>query len=178
MTARHEALRTTFPEVEGVPVQRIAADAVVPLRWVDFSGLPAEQGRAALVALSEQQAHEPFDLRNGPVLRIVVARMAPREHVFLFAAHHILAEGWGMDVFATELGSAAHEARVQGREADLPALRIQYADFAAWQRRWLASGRAERQLAYWRDTLGGGHAVLDLPTDTRVRLCRTWPAIR
>jgi amino acid adenylation domain-containing protein/non-ribosomal peptide synthase protein (TIGR01720 family) len=164
MTRRHEALRTTFPEVDGVPVQRIAAEAEVPLDWVDFSALPAEQRHASLAALRERQAHQPFDLRNGPTLRIVVARMAPDEHVLLLTAHHILAEGWGMDVYAAELGHL-YEAHVQSRDADLPALRIQYADFAAWQRQWLASGQAARQLAYWRDALRGGQAVLDLPAD-------------
>ncbi len=157
---RHEALRTTFPEsgpeIGGRPVQRIAPPTSVPLSVIDLSGLPEEE-REAERRLREE-AGRPFDLRQGPVVRAALLRLGERDHVALLTLHHIVSDGWSMGVLVREL-SALYTG------SPLPDLPIQYADYAEWQREWLAGGVLEAQLAWWRERLEGVPAVLELPTD-------------
>src|SRR6185312_10645165 len=89
---------------------------------------------------------------------------AQSEHVLLAAFHHIAADGWSVGIFLAEL-AALYGASVEGRPSPLPELRVQYADFAVWQRRWLRGAALERLAGYWRGVLSGAPAVLDLPTD-------------
>jgi amino acid adenylation domain-containing protein/non-ribosomal peptide synthase protein (TIGR01720 family) len=166
LQARHEALRTTFPRVSGVPVQRIAlaGAAAVSIHHDDLSALPAAEREAELRRRAQVEASLPFDLESGPLFRVTAFRLAPEEHVLVVTLHHIIAEGWAMDVFAREYVTL-YEAFRAGRESPLPALVVQYAEYAVWQRRWLASGEGQRQLDYWRRTLGDEHPVLELPAD-------------
>ncbi|MGK6311351.1 condensation domain-containing protein, partial [Variovorax sp. DT-64] len=110
----------------------------------------------------------PFDLGEGPLLRVGLIRLCPDEHLLVVVMHHIVSDGWSMQVLVREF-VAQYSARVQGNEApQLAPLPIQYADYALWQHQWLEAGERERQLAYWRDQLGGSndeHPVLQLPTD-------------
>ena len=105
----------------------------------------------------------PFDLESGPPWRILLVRLSEREHVLLRVAHHIASDGWTCGIFEREL-SAAYSAFVQGHEPRLPALPIQYADYAAWQREWLQGEMFETQLGYWKTQLAG-LSTLELPTD-------------
>ncbi|MET0285732.1 MAG: amino acid adenylation domain-containing protein, partial [Polyangiales bacterium] len=157
---RHESLRTTFPELDARPVQQIGAPAPLALSYLDLRGQDEQAWRREAASEVEQ----PFDLVHGPVIRARLLALADDEHVLVITLHHIVAEGWAMDVFAREC-VALYEAFSQGRPSPLQPLAIQYADYAAWQRRWLEAGEAERQLVFWRSTLGTEHPLLALPAD-------------
>jgi amino acid adenylation domain-containing protein len=160
---RHETLRTTFRERESRPAQVIAPPAGVLLPWVDLSALPA--GRRAIEArrLAGEEAARPFDLESGPVLRATLLRIAAGEHALLLDIHHIAADGWSMGVLVAEV-AALYGAALAEAPSPLPELTVQYADFAVWQRRWLAGEVLERQLGYWRERLADAPALV-LPTD-------------
>ena len=164
---RHEILRTTFDEVAGHPVQVIAPAQPTPLAGADLREAGGEQERAeAARRLALEEARQPFDLSRGPLLRARLLKLGDEEHVALLTMHHIISDGWSIGLLVKEV-AALYEAFVTGRSSPLPALSIQYADYAAWQRRWLDGGALERQLDYWRRQLGGAQAALDLPTDRR-----------
>ncbi len=165
---RHEALRTTFRAGADHPVQVIgpAAAARLPLSLVDLAGLPAAAREAAALRLGADEAALPFDLATGPLARACLLRLAAsgEEHALLLTLHHIVSDGWSLGIFVREL-AAFYGAALAGRPAELPPLPVQYADFAVWQRGWLAGAELERQLAWWREHLAGAPAVLDLPAD-------------
>jgi amino acid adenylation domain-containing protein len=161
IVARHEALRTTFTEVDGAPEQRIApADAGFHLVEHDLAGRPD----AELQRVMAEEASAPFDLRRGPLVRGGLVRLADDEHVLLLTMHHIVTDGWSLGVLLDEL-SALYAAHAQGRDARLPALPVQYADYAAWQRRWVEGEILREQAEYWTRTLAGAPRLLELPTD-------------
>ncbi|WP_144160628.1 non-ribosomal peptide synthetase, partial [Paraburkholderia sp. BCC1885] len=164
MAARHEAFRTTFQNVGGQPVQQVAATADLRIERIDMSALPENERQARVQIQAHEEAHRPFDLEKGPLIRLKLVILADQEHVLLVTVHHIIVEGWAMEVFAREY-IELYRAHVEGRSATLEQLDIQYADFAAWQRKWLSAGEGERQISYWRSALGNEHPVLDLPTD-------------
>jgi amino acid adenylation domain-containing protein len=159
---RHESLRTTFAEKDDAPVQVVAGSAGVPLPVVDLSR--TSEPERELRRLAGKEARAPFDLERGPLLRGQLLRLAPEEHVLLLTVHHIVSDGWSMGVLLKEL-AALYRAGVTGEPARLPELPLQYADYAVWQRRQLASDKPGRQLAYWKQRLAGAPAVLELPTD-------------
>ncbi len=164
---RHEALRTTFRVEAGSPVQVIgkAADTRLPrLPVVDLSGLPEEMARSAAALRSREEARRPFDLERGPVLRSLLLRRGAADHLLLLTLHHVAADGGSLGVLIREVG-ALYASAVTGRPADLPALPVQYADFAQWQRRWLRGAVLEEHLGFWKARLAGVPAVLELPAD-------------
>jgi amino acid adenylation domain-containing protein len=158
---RHEVLRTRFLTVQGSPVQVVDPPALLPLPEVDLRSLAEKERTACLTRLGTEAARQPFDLARGPLLRTTLVRLAGERYVLLFAMHHIVTDGWSTGVLARELG-ALYAAALAGEPSPLPELRIQYADFASWQRQWLQGEVLERQLAYWRDRLAGAPAALDL----------------
>ncbi|MEV7872681.1 amino acid adenylation domain-containing protein [Streptomyces sp. NPDC088124] len=159
LVARHESLRTTFGSVDGRGVQIVHDSVEVPLR---SGGL--DDALALAVSM-------PFDLRTGPLLRVLLADVSEQEHVLVLAMHHIVTDGWSMGVITREL-SAFYTAAVRGEEPDLDVLPVQYPDFAVWQRDRLAAGTSlDDDLTYWRTQLDGLEP-LELPTD------RPRPAVR
>ncbi|MGA4254993.1 amino acid adenylation domain-containing protein, partial [Ralstonia nicotianae] len=163
IVARHEALRTCFVTEEGQAVQRVAsADVGFALDCVDLQGQADRE--QALATLSEREANTPFDLAHGPLIRGCLVKLGEQEHVLLITMHHIVSDGWSQGVLARELG-ALYEAYRSGGEDPLPALPIQYADYAVWQRRWLEGAELQRQGAYWEQALAGAPTLLSLPTD-------------
>ncbi|HEX6037441.1 amino acid adenylation domain-containing protein, partial [Longimicrobium sp.] len=163
IVARHEALRTTFAEVNGVPEQRIApADAGFALVEHDLAG--RTDADAELRRLLAQEAAAPFDLERGPLIRGRLVRRAPDDHLLLVTMHHIVGDGWSSDVLTREL-DALYGAFRRGAPDPLPALEVQYADYAVWQRRWVAGEVLQAQADYWTRTLAGAPALLELPTD-------------
>ncbi|HEX8697002.1 MAG TPA: amino acid adenylation domain-containing protein, partial [Longimicrobium sp.] len=164
IVARHEALRTTFAVVDGEPVQRIApaVESRFPLLEHDLAGhadRDAELGR--LVA---EEADAPFDLERGPLIRGRLVRLAEDDHVLLVTMHHVVSDAWSMGVLVDELG-ALYGAFRRGDPDPLPPLPVQYADYAAWQRRWVEGEVLQRQADYWGETLAGAPELLELPTD-------------
>ncbi|HKI01744.1 MAG TPA: amino acid adenylation domain-containing protein, partial [Thermoanaerobaculia bacterium] len=157
VVGRHEALRTVFAGIEGEPVQVVLPAAPLALPVVDLSGLDEPVRAAEARRLDGAAARAPFDLAAGPMMRARLLVLGPEEHALLLDLHHIATDGWSMGVLAREL-----EALYAGET--LPALPVQYADFAHWQRQWMASGIVEEQLGYWRQRLAG-LAPLELPAD-------------
>jgi amino acid adenylation domain-containing protein/FkbM family methyltransferase len=169
---RHEALRTTYAAVDGRPVQRISADSRCPLPVVDLAVLPAGTAAGEALRLAAEEGRRPFDLAARPPLRCRLLRLAADAHALLVTVHHIATDGWSVGVFHRDL-AALYQALAAGAPPGLPDLPVQYADYAAWQRRWLAAGALERQLAYWRERLAGAPAALELPTDLARPAVRT-----
>jgi amino acid adenylation domain-containing protein len=161
---RHEILRTSYGTVEGQPVQVVAPAGGVKLALTDLGGLPEPERESRLLRLAAEEARGPFDLARGPLLRAALVRLAADEHVLLLTLHHIVSDGWSQGVLVREVG-ALYEAFTEGRESPLEELPVQYADFAHWQRRWLAGEVLERHLGYWRRQLGGRLPALELPSD-------------
>ncbi|HEX2187551.1 MAG TPA: amino acid adenylation domain-containing protein, partial [Longimicrobiaceae bacterium] len=164
VVARHEALRTVFPTREGRAVQRVLPPDALALPVEDLRALPQEAREEAVRRTVAEEVRRPFDLARGPLLRARLLRAGGAEHVLVLVMHHVVSDAWSMGVFFGELGEA-YAARVAGREPVLPRLPVQYADFAVWQRAWLAGETLERQLGWWRDRLRGAPPVLELPTD-------------
>nr|WP_306298895.1 non-ribosomal peptide synthetase [Pseudomonas syringae] len=164
IVARHESLRTTFAQQPGHEAeQRIApADSGFELRLQTLEGQPdAEQALAVLMA---DEARAPFDLGTGPLVRGRLIRMDDEDHVLLVTMHHIIADGWSSDIFTRELG-VLYEALRNGDPDPMPALAVQYADYAMWQRCWLTTEVLQQQSGYWQQALSGAPALLSLPTD-------------
>ncbi len=164
VVGRHDVLRTRFVHDEGTPTQEVDAPAPIELPVVDVEGATTEARRTNARALLSERADEPFDLAAGPLLRPALLRLDTDEHVLFLLVHHIVFDGWSADVLLREVAEL-YAARVGGREATLPALPVQYADFARWQQDFLASAELERQLEVHRVSLGTSLPVLDLPTD-------------
>jgi amino acid adenylation domain-containing protein/non-ribosomal peptide synthase protein (TIGR01720 family) len=161
---RHESLRTTFAAVQGLPVQVVAPAAKIALPVVDLNGLDGQEREAEMRVQTDREAQHSFDLAEGPLLRISVYRLSEIEHVVLLNTHHIVSDGWSVNVLMREL-AAIYAATLAGQPSPLPALPIQYADYAVWQRERLHGKALEQQLSYWRGRLAGAPALLDLPSD-------------
>ncbi|HEX2188119.1 MAG TPA: amino acid adenylation domain-containing protein, partial [Longimicrobiaceae bacterium] len=162
LVERHETLRTTFAEREGEPVQVIHPPAPVPLPLVDLRGAPGGGSQARRLAAEE--ALRPFDLTLGPLLRSTLLRLGDEDHVLLFTMHHVVTDGWSMDVLVREL-SALYAALGRGEAPRLPALPVQYADFAVWQRAWLRGEVLDEQIGFWKKELAGAPPLLEVPLD-------------
>ncbi|ETV20151.1 protein PvdJ [Pseudomonas aeruginosa BWHPSA045] len=160
LVARHETLRTRFRLDGDEARQEIAASMALPLDIVALG--PLEEG--ALARRVEAEIARPFDLERGPLLRVTLLQLAEDDHVLVLVQHHIVSDGWSMQVMVEELVQL-YAAYSQGLDVALPALPIQYADYALWQRSWMEAGEKERQLAYWTGLLGGEQPVLELPFD-------------
>jgi amino acid adenylation domain-containing protein len=161
---RHETLRTRFVTVEGEPRQVIEEEIELDLPVVFLNSLPEKEREAEARRLVKEDAQAPFNLSLGPLLRIKVLRLAEQDHVLSLNMHHIVSDGWSMGVLIREL-SVLHRAFSAGQPSPLPELPIQYADFSAWQRSWLAGDVLERQLNYWKRQLQGAPPALELPID-------------
>ncbi|HVR99264.1 MAG TPA: amino acid adenylation domain-containing protein [Thermoanaerobaculia bacterium] len=164
LARRHETLRTTFVAVDGRPLQVIAPPAEQVLPWVDLEALPPVAREAETLRLADAEARRPFDLATGPLWRATLLRLAAREHVLLMTMHHIVSDAWSMGVLIQE-SVELYTAIADRRPIALPELPIQYADFAAWQRRELQGEKLEALLSYWRQRLSGAPALLELPFD-------------
>ncbi|MDH3715701.1 MAG: condensation domain-containing protein, partial [Gammaproteobacteria bacterium] len=157
---RHEVLRTRIVGRDGEPVQLIESRAHVDIQFEAMCDPSDADIRARFRALARQA----FDLSRGPLLRVTVLRTGASRAVLLLVVHHIVADGWSLSVLFRELASA-YNARRRGAAPDWPALPVQYADYAVWQRAWLSGARLTRQLDYWRAQLAGAPATLGLATD-------------
>ncbi len=161
LIARHEVLRTTFPAVDSRPVQRVApAPATYPL------AIDVQPGAdlAAVRALLDAAVAAPFDLANGPLLRVQLVQRSATDWALLLVLHHAITDGWSTGVLVRDL-LHAYQAFQAGREPELPPLPIQYADVAKWQRATLQGDRRDQLVDFWRTQLRGAPALLTVPTD-------------
>jgi amino acid adenylation domain-containing protein/non-ribosomal peptide synthase protein (TIGR01720 family) len=160
---RHEALRTTFHSRDGTPVQVIADSLHLPMEVRDLRHLPLPEREAEAVRIATEEARRPFDLTRGPLVRTALIQLGAADYLLILGMHHIVSDGWSMDVFAREIAEL-YSAFCLQQPSPLPPLRIQYADFAVWQRECLQGDVFERQLTYWKKQLAD-LPVLQLPTD-------------
>ncbi|RKH60419.1 non-ribosomal peptide synthetase [Corallococcus aberystwythensis] len=158
LVQRHHALRTTFSEAGGHPVQHVREHRPFTL------ALEALDGDALLRPRAEAEVRKPFDLERGPLVRATLIRTAPERHALLLVMHHIVCDFWSIDILVREL-KALYTARHQGEPLALPPLPVQYPDFAAWQRQVMAGETLEAQRAWWKQHLEGAPTTLELPTD-------------
>ena len=173
---RHEVLRTTFAVVGGEPVQVVHAEPRLAWRDLDLSSLPAHERETRARELAASEAREPFDLAQGPLVRAALLRVEPARHLLLLTLHHIVADGWSMEVVLRELAELA-DALAAHRPSPLTELPIQYADYALWQKEQLTAERRAADLAYWTAKLAG-LARLGLPTDFPRPAAPTWRGAR
>lgn len=160
---RHAAWRTTFPVVDGRPVQRVHAWIEPEVSFVDVSALPAELREPAARDAIYRHTRQPFDLARGPLLRIALVRLAEREHLYLVTLHHLVTDWIAYQIFFAEL-IGIYEALRSGRMADLPPT-LQFPDYVLWEREWLRGEVLEEAARFWRHELEGFPLVLDLPAD-------------
>ncbi|CAJ6496055.1 syringomycin synthetase [Burkholderia pseudomallei] len=166
---RHEALRTCFVREEGEPIQVIQPHADLTVSYHDLreaESIRHEAGNREQRAKDLSQAHAsaPFDLSRDLPVRVLLLQLADEAHVVQVVMHHIASDGWSVGVFLQEL-SALYGSFIAEQGDPLAPLPLQYADYAAWQRRWLASGQLEKQGAFWQTNLSGAPTLLELPTD-------------
>jgi amino acid adenylation domain-containing protein len=162
---RHESLRTCFRDSAGTPVQVVAERVPLPFDRIDLSGFPREDAGHRMRESIAAEAVRSFDLSRAPLLRTLLIRVGPGEHVLALTLHHIISDGWSFGVLMRELGDL-YESFLAGRPSPLPDPPVQYADFAQWQREWLRGEILAKQVSFWRGTLAGLEP-LELPTDRR-----------
>ncbi len=160
---RHEVLRTTFDAVDGVPRQIISPDYHVDVEFIDGAAAQIDDDDA-LSRLLLDRLERPFDLERGPMVRVTLLKRSERAHALILVVHHIVFDGLSTSVFFVEL-SKIYAAFKEGKRSPLPELEVQYADYAAWQRRLLEGEELEQRMSYWRRVLSGSPPVLELPID-------------
>ncbi|WP_263369219.1 non-ribosomal peptide synthetase, partial [Edaphobacter dinghuensis] len=160
---RHASLRSIFLTVGGRPDVGFLPEGM-GFPFLDFDLRNVPDGKQQLEGLFREQTGTPFDLSVGPLLRACLVRLGDEEHVLILVQHHIVSDGWSMGLLVNEL-SILYSAYLRGEPNPLPPLEIQYPDYAAWQRKWLAGERLEAQADYWKRTLADAPPLLDLPTD-------------
>ena len=164
---RHEALRTTFPVMDGRPVQRISPTGAVGMEAHDLSSVAPEAREEEVRRRIMEARRHRFALEEGPLLRVTLLRLAADEHVMVLVTHHIVSDGWSLDVLFREL-AALYGAFSHGLPSPLPDLPLQYADWAAWQNELFQGERLEAMLDAWRAQLDGAPPVLQLRADRPV----------
>jgi len=172
---RHEPLRTAFKSANGRPLAEVVSEAVVSIPTTDLSTLTATEREASAERMMCEEARQPFDLAQCPLLRARVIRLGRDDHLLLLTTHHIVCDGWSMGVFYREL-TALYRAFLEGKPSPLPQLQLDYADFARSQRERLQGEALNRQLDFWKQQLNGAQTTLDLPTDNprdTPSLCRS-----
>ncbi|HEX4965506.1 MAG TPA: amino acid adenylation domain-containing protein [Thermoanaerobaculia bacterium] len=172
---RHESLRTVFRDASPEPLQVVLAPAPLALPWIDLSGLPAAGRETEARRLLAAEAGTPFDLAAGPLVRTVVIRLGSQHHLLAVSMHHVTSDAWSLPIVLREL-AALYRAALAGEPSPLPALPVQYADFAAWQRSWLSGEVLSGELAHWRRVLSGAPESLELPADRPRPAVPTWRA--
>jgi amino acid adenylation domain-containing protein/thioester reductase-like protein len=164
LVQRHDALRISFAERAGEPVQTIVETVDLPVKVIDLSDVPEERRERELQRCIGEEALRPFDLSRAPLLRIAVVRLSPVSNAMLMATHHLVSDVWSLGILQAEL-AAFYNAFRAGRDPELPAKTLQFGDVALRQTLPAQKRRNEAQLRYWKDALSGTTGLLDLPTD-------------
>ena len=180
LVGRHAALRTQFVIREGTPFQRVLSEPRVDFRLFDLTALPPDRKTPEVTAQATEFSTRPFDLTSDAPLRAGLFRLSPAEHVIVLLTHHIVCDGWSVNVLLRDL-AAFYAAGLAGGEAVLPPLKLGFPEFAEWHHEWLRGSRLERLVSHWRLTLDGIPAEIQLPTShprpPGVNLAGVWAAI-
>lgn len=161
---RHEILRTTFQNVDGLPVQVIGPPVPFDLKFIDLTHLPIAERRPEAEKIAAEEARRPFDLAKGPLLRLKLLQLGTEHFVWLHTIHHIITDDWSKKLFDHEV-DILYKAFSQGLPSPLPELTIQYGDFAAWKRKWFSDKILDSHTEFWMSQLQGDLPVLEMPTD-------------
>ncbi|HYV13327.1 MAG TPA: amino acid adenylation domain-containing protein, partial [Pyrinomonadaceae bacterium] len=161
---RHESLRTRFVSVDGQPMQLISPAETFSLPVLDLSEFSEEERKSRRERLANDEAQRPFDLAHDQLWRAHLLRLSADEHVLLFVMHHIISDGWSFSVLTNEIATL-YGAFAAGEPSPLAELKLQYADFAIWQRELLQGQVLDEQLTYWKQQLAGAPEILELPLD-------------
>ncbi|NEQ65179.1 MAG: amino acid adenylation domain-containing protein [Symploca sp. SIO2D2] len=164
ISQRHESLRTTFLEIDGIPSQIIHIQNINIFNQIDLSNLSKDEQTTETQRLINGETQRPFELEQGPLLRTTLLKLTDASHVLIVMMHHIISDGWSIGIFINEL-STLYTALASGNPSPLPTLPIQYADFSHWQRQWLKEKVLEEQMEYWQQQLADIPTLLTLPTD-------------
>ncbi|MGJ7564543.1 amino acid adenylation domain-containing protein [Variovorax sp. GB1R11] len=165
LVARHESLRTVFrADADGLAEQLIRDSGELDFTLLDLGDADAGAREAMARDAARRICHTPFDLTQGPLMRVALVRLAPETHLLVLVMHHIVSDGGSLQIVVDEF-VAQYRACVRHEAVALQAMPVQYADYAVWQRHWLEAGEQERQLAYWKAQLGDAQPVLQLPLD-------------
>jgi tyrocidine synthetase-3 len=170
MIRRHEILRTGFPSVGGRPVQVIKKPFEMKIPLKDLRGIPGPEQQKQVKEILLQEGNHPFDLEQGPLLRIKIIKLKEKEHILILTEHHLIHDGWTQGVLLKEFLQLFRAFR-KGEPSPLPELPLQYADFCVWQRKYMKGERLNRHLNFWRKKLQELPPLLELPTN------RTRPSI-
>lgn len=159
---RHEALRTTFTDDEGRLMQVIQPAQTLDVRVIDLPEGLTDRKEDGVKRFIREEAQEPFDLTRSPLIRAMLLRLGPEEHILVVTMHHIASDGWSIELLRQELATL-YSAFREGRNPQLPELSIQYADYAMWQREYSQGRELQAKLEYWKKQLAGMAGVLELP---------------
>jgi amino acid adenylation domain-containing protein len=161
---RHKSLTTTFPSIDGQPVQMVNPAQPISIPILDLSSWSVDERDTEARRIVDSEARKPFNLATGPLIRVQLLKLEEEEFIVMLTMHHIIADGWSMDVLMREI-MVLYQALADGKPSPLPELPLQYADYARWQRQHLQGEILEAQLAYWRKQLAGIPPLLELPAD-------------
>ena len=163
---RHEILRTTFASSDGNPSQIITPLGPMDWKMSDLRKTLQPERDEQMQRLMHEESVRAFDMARGPLLRFTLLQLGERDNLLLLVMHHIISDGWSMGVLFGELGKL-YDASFTGTPVSLPALRIQYADFARWQRQTIQGNALEEDCRYWKAKIAGAPVSLALPVDHR-----------
>jgi hypothetical protein len=161
IVARHDALRMTFTEIDGVPRAIISSDTVVDLVHLDLRDYRLEGKVSAMDSFIIAHQRTPFDFERGPLMRTAIITLDDDDHIILVTQHHIITDGWSVGIFLDELGRC-YRARYLGHDAPLPQIPLRYSDYAHWQQEYRAQRPYQERLAWWKEHLSG-LSRLELP---------------
>ena len=154
LARRHEILRTTFRLLDGTPAQIVSPNLTPHLKEIDLRSRGTYAREREAQRLIDDELHQPFDLAKGPLMRASLLRMTDEEFALLINQHHMITDAWSLAIFAREL-STLYNAFVDGDESPLPEMKLQYGDYALWQKNRMRAGELDDQIAYWQRQLRG-----------------------
>jgi len=161
---RHASLRTVFDSVEGEARQIVLPDVELKIPIRDLAGFPQGEREAEALRIASEEGKKPFDLMEGPLLRLILVRLSPDTHFLVLVMHHIVTDGWSIALLFREV-TKCYAALSQGDPPELPELALQYPECAQWQREYMSGEVLTNEVEYWRRKLAGAPTLLDLPTD-------------
>jgi len=161
---RHEALRSRVVSGDGEPLVQVDAEASLAVRELDLSALPDDERELRVRQIAKEEVSAPFNLAKAPLLRLLVVHEKPDQLVLCFTFHHFVCDGWSIDLFVKE-AIVVYKAYAENQGFPLAPLEWRFADYVAWQRRYLTAERLEKQLGFWREALRGAPKLLELPLD-------------
>jgi amino acid adenylation domain-containing protein len=164
VVSRHAPLRTIFDWVDGEARQIVLSDLKVNIPVLDLSDLPLEEREAEALRIVCEEGKKPFNLSEGPLLRVRLVRLQPERHTLVLVLHHIVTDGWSISILFREV-TTCYAAFIKNQTPDLPEISIQYAEYAQWQREHMSGALLASEIEHWKNKLEGAQTLLDLPTD-------------